>query len=74
MSWEDLLKMWPDHFNRAILILNWWILPALKFAPKELMLGMVVNTANTLLEVSASILMPENVEQTHDIRSTAMTG
>ena len=63
MSWEDLPKTWPDHFDRAILILNWRILPALKFAPKELMLGMVVNTANTPLEVSASILTPENVDR-----------
>ena len=63
MSWEDLPKTWPDHFDRAIFILNWRILPALKFAPKELMLGMVVNTTNTPLEVSTSILTPENVDR-----------
>ena len=63
MSWEDVPKTWPDHFDRAILILNWQILPALKFALKELMLGMVVNTANMPLEVSASILTPENVDR-----------
>jgi len=63
MAWEDLPKTWPDHFDKAILILNWRILPALKFAPKELLLGMVVNTANTPLDASSSILMPENVDQ-----------
>ena len=63
MNWKDLLKTWPDHWDKAILILNWWILPALKFAPKELMLGMVVNTTCTPLEVSTLMLTPENVDQ-----------
>lgn len=63
MVWKDLPKTWPDHFDKAILILNWRILPALKFAPKELLLGMVVNTADTPLEASTSILSPENVDR-----------
>jgi hypothetical protein len=63
MNWKDLPKTWPDHWDKAILILNWRILPALKFAPKELLLGMVVNTARTPLEASASMLTPENVDQ-----------
>jgi hypothetical protein len=63
MNWKDLPKTWPDHWDKAILILNWRILPALKFAPKELLLGMVVNTARTPLEASASMLTPENMDQ-----------
>ncbi|THU96549.1 hypothetical protein K435DRAFT_611737, partial [Dendrothele bispora CBS 962.96] len=38
----DIPYNWPDHFESAIRILNWQILPALKSRPKELMLGMVV--------------------------------
>lgn len=41
---ENLLRSWPDHFNEAIKILNWHLLPALKFLPKEIILGLVVNT------------------------------
>ena len=44
MSTENLPKSWPDHFDDAIKILNWRLLPSLKFSPKELMLGLVVNT------------------------------
>ena len=47
ISLEDLPKQWPDHFNEAIRILNWRLLPALKFTPKELMLGLVINTKPT---------------------------
>ena len=44
MSTDEIPKQWPDHFDEAIRILNWRLLPALKFSPKELMLGLVVNT------------------------------
>lgn len=44
MPTEDLPKTWPDHFDEAVKILNWRLLPALKFSPKELMFGLVVNT------------------------------
>ena len=44
MSADDIPKSWPEHFDEAIRILNWRLLPALKFSPKELMLGLVVNT------------------------------
>ena len=47
ISLEDLPKQWPDHFNEAIRILNWQLLSALKFTPKELMLGLVINTKPT---------------------------
>lgn len=40
MTWSDLPKKWPDHFNEAIQILNWQILLALKFLPKELLLSL----------------------------------
>ena len=35
----------------------------LKFSSKELMLGTVVNMMNMLLEVSTSILTPENMDR-----------
>jgi hypothetical protein len=62
MEWSDLPKSWPDQFDKAIRILNWRILPALKFSPKELLLGLVVNTAKTPLEASSSILGPAEVD------------
>ena len=46
-SSEDIPKHWPDHFEEAIRILNWRILPSLRFTPKELMLGLVINTKPT---------------------------
>jgi hypothetical protein len=57
LSIEDLPKNWPDHFEETIRILNWRLLPALKFTPKELMLGLVVNTkpadlANAVLPIT----------------------
>jgi transposase InsO family protein len=47
MSVDDLPKHWPDHFDETVRILNWRLLPSLKFSPKELMLGLVVNTRPT---------------------------
>ena len=61
-KWEDLPRTWTDHFDQAIRILNWHILPSLKFSPKELLLGLVVNMVNTPLEASASLLPPQNVD------------
>jgi RNase H-like domain found in reverse transcriptase/Integrase core domain len=55
MNWTDLPKSWPDHFDEAIQILNWRILPALKFSPKELLLSLVINTTPTPLEASSSM-------------------
>ena len=62
-NWDGLPKQWPDHFQEAVNILNWRILPALKFSPKELLLGLVVNTVNTPLEASASVLAPADVDK-----------
>jgi hypothetical protein len=47
MATDDIPKLWPDYFEDAIRILNARLLPALKFSPKELMLGLVVNTKPT---------------------------
>lgn len=55
MNWSDLPKKWPEHFDKAIQILNWRILPALKFSPRELLLSLIVNTTPTPLEVSSSM-------------------
>ena len=57
MTTDNIPKQWPDHFEEAIRILNWRLLPALKFSPKELMLGLVVNTKpadlnNTITPIS----------------------
>jgi transposase InsO family protein len=41
---DDVPKAWPEHFNAAIEHLNGWVLPAFQFSPKELLLGLVVNT------------------------------
>ena len=54
MDWVNLPKSWPDHFDEAIQTLNWRILPALKFSPKELLLSLIVNTTPTPLEISSS--------------------
>jgi hypothetical protein len=62
MDWEDLPRTWPDHFDEAIQILNWRILPALKFSPKELLLSLIVNTTPTPLEVSSSMPIPQDFE------------
>ena len=41
---EDIARAWPDHFDDAIQHLNECIIPAFKFSPKELLLGIVINT------------------------------
>jgi len=61
-TWDKLPATWPDHFDKAIHILNWRILPALKFSPKEILLGLVVNMSKTLLEVSCSFLPPSDID------------
>ena len=54
MPTDDIPKHWPDHFDNAIRILNWHLLPALKFSPKELMLGLVINTRPTDLDCATA--------------------
>src|SRR5271155_1732430 len=62
MEWENLPKTWPDHFDKAIRVLNWRILPALKFRPKEILLGLVVNTSSTPIEASSSLIAPADID------------
>jgi hypothetical protein len=48
-------------FDKAIRILNRRILPSLKFSPKELLLGLVVNMPRTPIETSTSILPADDI-------------
>jgi len=56
ITWDKLLNSWPNHLDDAVTALNYRILPALKFSPKELLLGQVVNTPCTDLSNSTSTL------------------
>lgn len=50
---EALPRNWPDHLENAVEILNNRILPSLHFSPNELLLGLIVNTRETPVEISA---------------------
>ena len=52
IDWENIPGSWPKHFDEAIRIMNWRLLPSLKFTPKELLLGLVVNTKPTNVDYS----------------------
>ena len=58
---EDIPKTGPDHFNEAIRMLNGRLLPALKFSPKELLLGLVVNTKPTNIEIATETTTEDDV-------------
>ena len=60
-TFDHLPENWPSHFNTAIEQLNKWILPAYKFSPDELCLGLVMNTAETPLVVSTAELTEAEV-------------
>lgn len=62
MDWDKLPKKWPIHVNNAVIALNSQILPALKFIPKELLLGLIINTPLTPLLISAAELLPKEAE------------
>jgi len=47
ITWEKLPKTWTDHLDDAVQALNNRLLPALKHTPKELLLGLVVDTKHT---------------------------
>jgi transposase InsO family protein len=49
-EWEKLPKSWPNHLDKVVKALNHRILPTLKFSPKELLLGIVINTPKSELE------------------------
>ena len=59
---DTLPKTWPLHINNAVLMLNTNILPALKFIPKELLLGLETNTLPTSLPVSSGELLHKEGE------------
>lgn len=44
---DDIPKNWPDYLEDAIQTINLRLLPAFKYSPKELLLGLVVNTPPT---------------------------
>ena len=62
MKGDNLPRTWPDHFDKAICTLNWRILPAIKFRPKEILLGLIVNTKPTPIEESASLVTPVEID------------
>jgi hypothetical protein len=55
-GWEKLPKNWPNHLDEAVKALNHWILPMLKFSPKELLLGITINMPK--LELEHAIMEP----------------
>ncbi|TFY76260.1 hypothetical protein EWM64_g7752 [Hericium alpestre] len=62
MTPEDLPKHWPDHLDEAVCILNNRLLPALKFTPKELLLGITVNTPLSTIAEAASVIRPGDAD------------
>ena len=57
-DWEKLPRTWPDHLDDVVHALNNRLLPSLKFTPKELLLGLVVDTKRTELTHSTTELAP----------------
>lgn len=60
VTWEMLPKNWPDYLEEAIEILNNRILPSLQYSPNELLLGLVVNTQETPVQISATEAVTED--------------
>ena len=58
---DDIPKSWPEHLDQAIRTLNGRLLPALKFSPKELLLGLVVNTKPTSSQDASLPITETNV-------------
>ena len=58
---DHITRAWPDLFDTAICQLNKHIIPAFHLSPKELLLGLVVNTAAMLIPDSTMELMPNMV-------------
>jgi len=57
----DVPKNWPTHLDEAIRFLNRRILPLLKFSPNELLLGLVVNTPLTPVNIADGPVTREEV-------------
>jgi hypothetical protein len=51
---KKLLWAWPNHLNEVVNTLNCCILPALRFSPKELLLGIAVNMLKMELDTAQS--------------------
>ena len=61
IDWENIPGSWPKHFDKAIWIMNWCLLRSLKFMPKELLLGLVVNTKPTNIDYSTLPTTEHNI-------------
>ncbi|TFY75650.1 hypothetical protein EWM64_g8362 [Hericium alpestre] len=61
-KWKNLPNRWPEFLDKAIVILNNRLLPGLKFSPKELLFGLVVNKTPTPLEDSMLVLRAGDVD------------
>jgi len=59
-DWEKLPKTWPDYLDGAVRALNNRLLPSLKFMPKELLLGLVIDTKRT--ELTHSTTEPSSID------------
>jgi hypothetical protein len=62
MTWENLPKNWPDHWDEVFRILNKRILPSVGYTPDEITIGRVVNTAETPVSVSVEAPAATDVE------------
>ena len=62
MNVNNIPRNWPDHFEKAIKLLNNRILQSFKFLPKELLLGMVVNTAKMQLNISIELVRLDDMD------------
>ncbi|KAG6807464.1 hypothetical protein H0H92_007364, partial [Tricholoma furcatifolium] len=60
-DWKLLPANWPLYFDEAVNTLNRRILPALKFSPKELLLGLAINTPKTNTERSTEPMTSADV-------------
>jgi hypothetical protein len=58
---ESTPRNWPEHLDETIQILNSRILPALKFSPKELLFGLVINTPSTNPSTSSEPVTADDV-------------
>jgi hypothetical protein len=59
-GWEKLPRTWPDRLDEAVNALNHRILPALRFSPKELLLGIAINMPKTGIDTAeAEVGTPE---------------
>lgn len=57
-NWGNLPRTWPDHLDDTVHALKNHLLLSLKFMPKELLLGLVIDTKCTELTHSTTELSP----------------